>query len=218
MLYDSPGFGDAINNSDAVRTVRDHILHAHHAWKRLDFHTMTEAEFLQSDDRIHCVFYFMAPHRLKAIDLDFFREVAPLAPIIPIVAKADIMTLKERNYYLEAIKQKLDALSDQMKESCVYDFLGDDIVTLGAAAADETETQSKSTELIRTPNLFAVVCDVGPERAYPWGKLRIDDHKVSDFRRLQTILFENEFHIKGMLDNTRKKSIRLVKAAAAAST
>lgn len=216
MLYDSPGFGDAIDNTETVNKVRQHILQAHQAWKRLDFTTMTEAEFLQSDDRIHCIFYFIAPHRLKAIDLDFFRELSPLVPIVPVVAKADIMTIKERNYYLEAIKQKLDALSEEMKESCVYDFLGDDIVTLGADAADQPVTQSKSTELIRTPNLFAIVCDNGPERVYPWGKLRIDDHKVSDFRRLQTILFESEFHIKGMLDNTRKKSIRLAKATAPA--
>ena len=55
---------------------------------------MTEAEFLQADDRIHCIFYFIAPHRFKAIDAEFIKELAPLASIIPVVAKADIMTVK----------------------------------------------------------------------------------------------------------------------------
>ena len=55
---------------------------------------MTEAEFLQADDRIHCIFYFIAPHRFKAIDAEFIKELAPLASVIPVVAKADIMTVK----------------------------------------------------------------------------------------------------------------------------
>jgi len=70
---------------------------------------------------------------------------------------------------------------------------------------------NKNTELIRVPNLFAVVCDSSPERVYPWGTLMIDDPNVSDFSRVQTLLFENEHHIKGMMDDTRRKSIRLPK-------
>jgi septin family protein len=151
---------------------------------------MTEAEFLQADNRIHCVFYFIAPHRLKAIDLEFIKELAPLVPIIPVVSKSDIMTLKERNYYLEAVKQKIDALS--VDEPAVYDFQGDDLTVFGGGATDGDEVPpNKNTELVRVPNLFAIVCDNSPERVYPWGKLVIDDNEVSDFRRLQTILFEN---------------------------
>jgi septin family protein len=142
---------------------------------------MTEAEFLQADERIHCVFYFMASHRMKEIDREFISQLSSIVPIIPIVGKADTMTVNERNSYMKQVKEKLDTISEKFGESCVYDFHGDDLAV---------ETGS-NTGLIRQPNIFAVVCDSTKERVYPWGTLSIDNSQHSDFRRLQIILFEN---------------------------
>jgi hypothetical protein len=83
---------------------------------------MTEAEFLMADDRIHCVFYFIASHRMKDIDTEFIRQLSPLVPIIPIIAKADTMTVQERNNHILTVYQKLDDLSKKIKEDCIYDF------------------------------------------------------------------------------------------------
>jgi septin family protein len=56
----------------------------------LDPQSMTDAECLMADGRIHCVFYFIAPHRMKLLDRDFITQLAPLVPIIPIIAKGEM--------------------------------------------------------------------------------------------------------------------------------
>lgn len=63
------------------------------------------------------------------------------------------------------------------------------------SAIDAAEAQAGPMQLQnkmeRVPNIFAVVCDPSGERVYPWGTVRIDDIRLSDFRRLQACLFEN---------------------------
>ena len=188
-----------MNNSDAVKQVKSFIYKEHQNWKKIDAQSMTEAEFLQRDNRIHCVFYFISPHQLKSLDLEFIKEISPLAPIVPIISKADIMTAKERAAFLSVVRGRLDELSSTVGEPCVYDFQGDDSqVTFSnrssAVHADDEIPPSKTTqsrELVHVQNLFAVVCDSTADRVYPWGTVKVDDPKVSDFRRLQKLLFEN---------------------------
>ena len=202
---------------------------------------MTEADFLKADNRIHCVFYFIGPHRMKMLDREFIAQLSPLVPIIPVIAKADTMTVRERNEYLHIVKIELDKISERLGESCIYDFGTEDLKVLVTKNVPEEPLSSRSKavqqEMERLPNLFAVVCDLSNERVYPWGTLRIDDNKHSDFRRLQTVLFESgklrssppiinyspplfispshpslptvENHLKGLIDNTRLKTIRL---------
>ncbi len=181
-LYDSPGYGDFINNQESVDKIKKNILERHTQWRSLDAQSMTEAEFLQADDRIHCVFYFISAHRMKEIDREFITQLSPIVPIVPIISKADAMTVKERNLFISTVKQKLDALTEKFGEACIYDFQGDDLTI---------DKSADTTELLRLPNVFAIVCDGAEERVYPWGRLSIDSGKHSDFRRVQMILFES---------------------------
>ena len=52
---------------------------------------MTESEFLQKDERIHVVFYFIASHRLKDIDTEFISTISSIVPIVPIIGKTIMM-------------------------------------------------------------------------------------------------------------------------------
>ena len=195
LVYDSPGYGDFINNQEAVNKVKAFILKCHQDWRALDAQSMTEAEFLQADSRIHCVFYFIAPHRLKEIDVEFITQLAPLVPILPVVAKSDIMTVKERNAFLTLVKEKIEKISGALGEPAVYDFSGDDVDATPGDGVHQDEVPPPVGGLLRVPNLFSIVSDASSERAYPWGTLKIDDENVSDFRRLQGILFENGLYI-----------------------
>ena len=148
---------------------------------------MTEAEFFKADNRIHCIFYFIGPHRMKRLDRECISQIAPLVPIIPIVSKADCMTSQERSDYLTIINTALAEISNKLHEPCIYDFHGDDLTAIQNKA-----TKSANNSLTeRIPNIFAVVCDQSDERVYPWGTVRIDDEVYSDLRRLQICLFEN---------------------------
>ena len=185
FAYDSPGYGDFINNQECIDKIKAYILKCHKQWKELDPQSMTEAEFFKADNRIHCIFYFIGPHRMKRLDREFISQIAQIVPIIPIVAKADSMTIPERIEYLNIINTTLAEITNKIHEPCIYDFKGDDVSAVNNNAANT----AVSTE--RIPNIFAVVCDKSSERVYPWGTLKIDDEKHNDLRRLQICLFEN---------------------------
>jgi len=91
---------------------------------------MTTAAFHQRDNRIHCVLYFFAAHRIKEIDSEFILQLAPLVPIVPIVAKADTMTIPERNHYMRIVREEISKITTLLGSPCIYDFGNDQPVEL----------------------------------------------------------------------------------------
>jgi len=143
-LFDSPGYGDYINNQNAIETVKNHLSEAHIAWLGTNGNQMTEKTRNKADARVHCVFYFIAPHRIKDIDKEFIKQLTGLAPIVLVVAKADTMTWQERKDHLVAVQRLVVELEHQCNLSIVYDFeecgegyLESPAVTDPDAAADE---------------------------------------------------------------------------------
>ena len=51
------------------------------------------------DPLVHVCLYFVAPHRLKHMDIAFMRALHRKVNIVPIIAKSDTMTTKEKEYY-----------------------------------------------------------------------------------------------------------------------
>jgi len=72
------------------------------------------------------VFYFIAPHRIKAIDKAFLKQLAGLAPIVMVIAKADTMTWLERKDHLIAVRKLVDELEAECKISITFDFQEED--------------------------------------------------------------------------------------------
>lgn len=64
----------------------------------------------------------MNPHTIKECDREFVCRLAPLAPIIPIITKADTMTIEERNIFLLLVCSEMCSLSSRLGYSCIHDF------------------------------------------------------------------------------------------------
>ena len=74
------------------------------------------------DNRVHCVFYFVAPHRIKDIDKEIIKTLNGLAPMVLVVAKADTMTLQERRKHLENVFAMMKELKEICEHPIVFDF------------------------------------------------------------------------------------------------
>ena len=74
------------------------------------------------DNRVHCVFYFVAPHRIKDIDKEFIKTLNGLAPMVLVVAKADTMTLQERRKHLQNVFAMMRELNEICEHPIVFDF------------------------------------------------------------------------------------------------
>jgi len=149
FLHDTPGYGDYINNKDAIDLVHGYLDERHRRWRNLDVQAMTVEQRNNSDTRIHCAFYFIASHRMKAIDIQFISQLSPLVPIIPIIAKADTMTLEERHDFLCQVRSQLQTLKLVATCSITYDFMedGDDFIPeTSSPDIDSDSTQEREHE------------------------------------------------------------------------
>lgn len=80
-----------------------YIKDQHSAYLRKELTAMRD-RYIQ-DTRIHCCLYFISPtgHSLRAIDVIVMKKLSEVVNVVPVIAKADSLTLEER----EAFKQKV---------------------------------------------------------------------------------------------------------------
>lgn len=65
------------------------------------------------DTRIHCCLYFINPtgHTLRPIDVTVMKKLSEVVNVVPVIAKADSLTLEER----ESFKQKVSTTSKKWR-------------------------------------------------------------------------------------------------------
>lgn len=80
-----------------------YIKDQHSAYLRKELTAMRDRYIL--DTRIHCCLYFISPtgHSLRAIDVIVMKKLSEVVNVVPVIAKADSLTLEER----VAFKQKV---------------------------------------------------------------------------------------------------------------
>jgi septin family protein len=66
----------------SMEVVTDYLLSLHRAYHHriLEDARLCRSEY-KVDERVACILYFIAPHRLKRIDIEFMRPLSKLAPL-----------------------------------------------------------------------------------------------------------------------------------------
>ncbi|MBV95417.1 Neuronal-specific septin-3, partial [Eschrichtius robustus] len=74
------------------------------------------------DTRVHCCLYFISPtgHSLRPLDLEFMKHLSKVVNIIPVIAKADTMTLEEKSEFKQRVRKELE------QESMPFAVVGSD--------------------------------------------------------------------------------------------
>ncbi|NXW51020.1 SEPT2 protein, partial [Nyctiprogne leucopyga] len=193
-VVDTPGYGDAINSQDCFKTIIQYIDNQFERYLH-DESGLNRRHII--DNRVHCCFYFISPfgHGLKPLDVEFMKALHGKVNIVPVIAKADTLTLKER----ERLKRRvLDEISEH----------GIRIYQLPDADSDEDEEFKEQTRVLKasfTLDLlfccssipFAVIgsnqlIEVKGKkirgRLYPWGVVEVENPEHNDFLKLRTML------------------------------
>lgn len=183
-LIDTPGYGD---NTDLTTTFE----------KIVGYYVEQFCVFRQEEEKaertlrrgmdplVHCVFYFINPHRLKPVDIAFMKELHEKVPIIPVIAKSDTMTTPEKKDYKEEVRSKLQSNG----------------INLFVFAADAIEEMSKQAEVAMDPSgPWAVVATKDAKfedgklkaiRPYPWGAADAANPQHSDLLALQELILRD---------------------------
>ncbi|XP_037085296.1 LOW QUALITY PROTEIN: protein peanut-like [Pollicipes pollicipes] len=191
-VVDTPGFGDAVDNSNCWQPVIEYIESRYEEYLNAETR-VRRTEVL--DSRVHCCLHFIAPsgHGLKPLDVEFMKRLHDKVNIVPVIAKADTMTPEEITRFK---KQILNEIAQHKIR--IYEF---------PECEDEDENRAQRALRQRVP--FAVVgantvIEVDGRkvrgRRYPWGVVQIESMEHSDFIPLRNMLIRT--HMMDLRDIT----------------
>ncbi|KAJ8391719.1 hypothetical protein AAFF_G00086690 [Aldrovandia affinis] len=182
-VVDTPGYGDAINSQDCFKTIIQYIDNQFERYLH-DESGLNRRHIV--DNRVHCCFYFISPfgHGLKPLDVEFMKAIHSKVNIVPVIAKADTLTLRERDRLKRRV---LDEIAEH----------GIRIYQLPDADSDEDEEFKEQTRVLKASIPFAVIgsnqlIEVKGKkirgRLYPWGVVEVENPEHNDFLKLRTML------------------------------
>ncbi|KAG8905994.1 cell division control protein [Tulasnella sp. 403] len=193
-IVDTPGYGDQINNEGCWDPIIKYIKDQHSAYLRKELTAMRD-KYIQ-DTRIHCCLFFINPtgHSLRPIDVIVMKKLSEVVNVVPIIAKADSLTLEEREVFKHNIRAEM-----QYHNIRLYPFDTDE--------NDPEELQLN--EQIRNIIPFAVVgsernvlIDGKPVRGRKnrWGVINVEDETHCEFVHLRNFLTRT--HLQDLIETT----------------
>ncbi|KAH6938007.1 hypothetical protein HPB50_006099 [Hyalomma asiaticum] len=205
-IVDTPGFGDAVDNTVSWQPVSDYIeaMNAQYftAESRVKRKTFR-------DNRVHCCLYFIPPmvHGLRPLDIQFMKRLHDKVNLIPVIAKADTMTAEESRRFKRVILSEV-----KFNKIRLYEFPNSE---------DEEEQKLQDSFKERVP--FAVIgSDTVIEangrkfrgRRYPWGVVDIENTDISDYSALRDMLIKtNTEDLKQVTNDVHYENYRQQKLA-----
>ncbi|XP_063002882.1 septin-5-like [Elgaria multicarinata webbii] len=196
-IVDTPGFGDAVNNTECWKTVADYIDQQFEQYFR-DESGLNRKNI--QDNRVHCCLYFISPfgHGLRPLDVEFMKALHQRVNIVPVLAKADTLMPSEVDRMKNKIRDEIDQFGIR-----IYQFPDCD--------SDEDEDFKQQDQALKESIPFAVIgSNTVVEakgrrirgRLYPWGVVEVENPVHCDFVKLRTMLVRT--HMQDLKDVTRE--------------
>ncbi|XP_006741746.2 septin-9-like [Leptonychotes weddellii] len=93
-VIDTPGFGDHINNENCWQPIMKFINDQYEKYLQEEVNINRKKRI--PDTRVHCCLYFIPAtgHSLRPLDIEFMKRLSKVVNIVPVIAKADTLTLE----------------------------------------------------------------------------------------------------------------------------
>ncbi|EIE24975.1 hypothetical protein COCSUDRAFT_83668 [Coccomyxa subellipsoidea C-169] len=140
-----------------------------------------------TDSRVDVALFFIAPHRLRPIDIDFMAQLADLVPVVPVLAKADSMTVEELRDFRRHVQEQLAHAGKKHKKDLLHAFSEEALDAAGARRDAPPFAVVASTTMDLSVGRF------WPVRKYPWGTCEALSSVHSDVGALKRLLFEEGY-------------------------
>uniref|UniRef100_A0A3Q0QSW8 Septin 5 n=1 Tax=Amphilophus citrinellus TaxID=61819 RepID=A0A3Q0QSW8_AMPCI len=188
-IVDTPGFGDAVNNTECWRPITQYIDQQFEQYFR-DESGLNRKNI--QDNRVHCCLYFIPPfgHGLRPVDIEFMKALQDKVNVVPLIAKADCLTPLEIKKLKERLREEIDKYGIK-----IYQFPDCD--------SDEDEEFKQQDKDLKESTPFAVigsntVVEARGQRVrgrlYPWGIVEVENPSHCDFVKLRTMLIRTHMH------------------------
>nr|CAD7445598.1 unnamed protein product [Timema bartmani] len=224
-IVDTPGFGDAVDNSNCWQPVIDYIESKYEEY--LNAESRVNRKTLV-DSRVHCCLYFIAPsgHGLKPLDVEFMQRLHDKVNIIPAIAKADTMTPDECSHFKKQASL-INCCSIYCFKLSFYLIILNEIsqhkIKIYEFPDTEDDEESKLNKILKDRVPFAVVgsntvIEVDGKkvrgRKYPWGVAEVENLEHCDFIALRNMLIRTHLQdLKDVTNNVHYENFRCRKLA-----
>ncbi|KAJ7305724.1 hypothetical protein JRQ81_010090 [Phrynocephalus forsythii] len=193
-VTDTPGFGDQINNQNCWEPIVEYINDQYERYLREEILINRKRKI--PDTRVHACVYFVPPtgHWLRPLDLEFMRRLSKITNVVPVIAKADTLTLEERAEFRQRIQKDLKAHGIQVYPQVDFDedpddrLLNDKIrekIPFAVVGADK-EHQVNGKKILG--------------RKTKWGIIEVENPAHSEFPLLRDLLIRS--HLQDLKDIT----------------
>lgn len=194
-VTDTPGFGDHINNQDCWTPITKYINEQYERYLSEEI-SIKRCKRIP-DTRVHCCMYFIAPtgHSLRPIDIEAMKRLVKVVNVIPVIAKADSLTLEERETFKKTIQQELRQHDIEVFPNAEHEDVDDE--------------EAENNKWLREKMPFAVVgatnsYTVGGKsvlgRKTSFGLIEVENEKHCEFSYLRNMIIRT--HLQDLKDVT----------------
>nr|XP_054598105.1 uncharacterized protein septin12 isoform X2 [Nothobranchius furzeri] len=191
-VIDTPGFGDQINNENCWEPIVKYVNEQYERYLREELNINRKRRI--PDSRVHCCIYFLPAtgHRLRPLDVEFMKRLGKVVSIVPVIAKADTLTVDERQEFKERIKQDLAANGIHIYPQREYDEDTEERVL------NDRIRESLPFAVVGTDKEHQVNGNKVLGRKTKWGIIEVENLAHCEFANLRDLLIRS--HLQDLKD------------------
>ncbi|KXZ43272.1 hypothetical protein GPECTOR_96g738 [Gonium pectorale] len=194
-IQDTPGYGDELDVFRNLKMVQEYIESQNKKWLELEQARDRKEDLAELEDpRVDLCIFCIPPHRLRPIDLKYMYELGKYVPVVPVVTKADTMTIREANTYRTEVANRIanpmvPGIHDKIN---IFRFERD---TLERAGVQDQATPHPPFLVVASNDISEELAAAEPplfwpERRYPWGCAEAFNKEHSDLLAVRALLMK----------------------------
>uniref|UniRef100_A0A9J7XVA5 Septin 12 n=1 Tax=Cyprinus carpio carpio TaxID=630221 RepID=A0A9J7XVA5_CYPCA len=193
-VIDTPGFGDQINNENCWEPIVQYVNEQYEKYLKEELNVNRKKRI--PDSRVHCCVYFLPAtgHWLRPIDVEFMRRLGKIVSILPVIAKADTLTLEERLEFKQRIRQDLQANGIRVYPQKEYDEDAEDRIL------NDKIRENIPFAVVGTDKEHQVNGNKVLGRKTKWGIIEVENIAHCEFAHLRDLLIRS--HLQDLKDVT----------------
>ncbi|XP_073713443.1 neuronal-specific septin-3 isoform X2 [Misgurnus anguillicaudatus] len=191
-VIDTPGFGDQINNENCWEPIEQYVNEQYEKYLKEELNVNRKKRI--PDSRVHCCVYFLPAtgHWLRPIDVEFMRRLGKIVSIVPVIAKADTLTLEERLEFKQRIRQDLQANGIGVYPQREYDEDAEDRIL------NDKIRENIPFAVVGTDKEHQVNGNKVLGRKTKWGIIEVENVAHCEFAHLRDLLIRS--HLQDLKD------------------
>ncbi|XP_076839473.1 neuronal-specific septin-3 [Brachyhypopomus gauderio] len=193
-VIDTPGFGDQINNENCWEPIVKYVNEQYEKFLLEELHVTRKRRI--PDTRVHSCVYFLPAtgHRLRPIDVEFMKRLSKIVNVVPVIAKADTLTIEERMDFKQRIRQDLQANGIRVYPQKEYDEDVEDRIH------NDKIRENIPFAVVGTDKEHQVNGNKVLGRKTKWGIIEVENIAHCEFANLRDLLIRS--HMQDLKDVT----------------